>query len=257
MVFGDRLPSSGRSAITMAAATGPMPGTERSSCAAWRRGGSAATSAAMRLLAGADGLVEEGDMAVEILGDFGDRGLRCGGCVPERGWPRAGRGRRTRAVRRARSGSSGLCGGGRRAWAMAASMRASMASVLARKPAARAKARARFGIDAGMGDAALRSSAWPQQAVVGAGGLEQDEGAGCGEALGQRRRSASGVLAMALGPAGCAIEDIEMVFGDVDSDEARGYDHGACPCGARSAANGLVQLFRWSKSGRGPSPSTD
>ena len=45
---------------------------------------------------------------------------------------------------------------------------------------------------------------------------------------------AAGAVGDALGLVGAVVVDVEMRFGDVDSDEPVGYGHGACPCGARS-----------------------
>ncbi|WP_210191225.1 hypothetical protein, partial [Bradyrhizobium mercantei] len=50
------------------------------------------------------------------------------------------------------------------------------------------------------------------------------------------------------------IENIEVMFGDVDSDVTKGYDHGACPCDARSvgAASCNCSGCRWNGRETGP-----
>jgi hypothetical protein len=94
-------------------------------------------------------------------------------------------------------------------------------------------------------------------AVVMAGRLEDGEGAGAGaEALCQ---GVGGLRAIgeALRPPTLDVEDVEMGFGNVDSDDARVYGHIACPCDAGSAANSPEQLFRLNASKQaGPSRLT-
>ena len=68
--------------------------------------------------------------------------------------------------------------------------------------------------------------------VVDAGGLKDDQRI----ASPTRHQLCDGMWGVgdAFRHADAFIEDIKMMFGDVDSDATRGYDHGACPCDARS-----------------------
>ena len=75
-----------------------------------------------------------------------------------------------------------------------------------------------------------------QRTVIDAGGLEHDEH--IVSAPPTRHLLCDGLWRVgdALGLADGIIKNIEHGFGDVDSDAAKGYDHGACPCDARSVA---------------------
>lgn len=82
-----------------------------------------------------------------------------------------------------------------------------------------------------------------QLPVIAPGCLEHDKHSPAAPALGEccdRRRCIGDAL---MAPRR-RIEDVEARFGNVDSNEDLRYSHGACPCDARSAVNGLVQLFR-------------
>src|SRR5512133_2136488 len=114
--------------------------------------------------------------------------------------------------------------------AKAASIRASIGSDLASWPLARAKSRARAGLIRAKRMSAARSAA--KLEVVDAGGLKDDQRI----ASPTRHQLCDGMWGVgdAFRHADAFIEDIKMMFGDVDSDATRGYDHGACPCDARS-----------------------
>jgi hypothetical protein len=79
---------------------------------------------------------------------------------------------------------------------------------------------------------------------VVAGGLEQHEHVAAGPARDQKINRIGQVRDAPDRP-DAAVKNIKMVLGDIDSDEARMYLHDACPCAARSAADGLDQLFRF------------
>ena len=98
-------------------------------------------------------------------------------------------------------------------------------------------------IDPGIGQA-LCVEDRSQMAIIMARRLEDREGLLA--SLQPFRQGADGLAAVwkALGPPALRIKNVEMGFGDVDSDYARVYNHGACPCDAGSAANSPVQLFR-------------
>lgn len=114
---------------------------------------------------------------------------------------------------------------------------------MARRPAAAGEVAGLLGIDAGIGDVP-RIEDVAQVLIIGAGRLEE------GKAVLSRDKplcqGAGGLAAIgeALRPPTLGVEDVEMGFGDVDSNNIRVYDHGACPCDARSGASSLVQLFR-------------
>src|SRR4051794_14118762 len=115
--------------------------------------------------------------------------------------------------------------------AKAASIRASIGSVLASWPLARAKSRARAGLIRAKRMSAAHSASRSLE-VVDAGGLKDDQRI----ASPTRHQLCNGMWRVGdtFRHADAFIEDIEMTFGDVDSDAAKSYDHGACPCDARS-----------------------
>ena len=86
-------------------------------------------------------------------------------------------------------------------------------------------------VDPGEADTSL-TQGLPQSEVINTGGFEHYQRI----ASPTRHQIRDGMrrIVDALRRADRFIEDIKMMFGDVDSDAVRGYSHGACPCGARS-----------------------
>jgi hypothetical protein len=87
-----------------------------------------------------------------------------------------------------------------------------------------------FGIDPGVGHAGSLERP-PQARVVPPGRLEVGRPTPSGEIGGQRQDRL-----LAVGDPvepGLGIENVEIMFGNVDADVNKGY-HGTCPCGARS-----------------------
>jgi len=87
-------------------------------------------------------------------------------------------------------------------------------------------------IDPGMGDS-RRVECGTQGGVVMAGGFEHHQASAPAQLGGEPRH-----LGLSVGQtadvAAARVEDIEMPFGDIDSNGLRVYGHGACPCDARS-----------------------
>ena len=79
--------------------------------------------------------------------------------------------------------------------------------------------------------------------VIDARGLEDDQHI----ASPTRRDLCDGLRRVgdALRKGQAFIEDIEILFGDVDSDATKGYDHDACPCDARSVGAASCNCSGW------------
>src|SRR6202012_1844217 len=97
-------------------------------------------------------------------------------------------------------------------------------------------------IDPGEADAGL-TERLAEFAVIDAGGFEDDK---C-IASPTRHQLCDGMwhVGDAFRCTDGFVEDIEMMFGDVDSDATMGYDHGACPCDARSVGAASCNCSGW------------
>jgi hypothetical protein len=87
----------------------------------------------------------------------------------------------------------------------------------------------------GLGEEAGHRQDMAQIEIVPSGRLEQHEGVTLRPVVGQLSHGSRCIIAPD-GHAGCRIKHIQMMLGDIDSNKAKGYDHGAYPCAARSVA---------------------
>src|SRR3954452_5185718 len=235
-------PSSGSSASSVRALTGPAPGTERGSSSLARQAALSRTAVPRSRSIPASASSSQrrwASIPSRRAGSAAWRRLRSATSISS-SWRR----RATRAPRRRVASSGRGRAGGRTASAKRAIASASRRSVFASRPAARAKARTWRGLTTATGRAAAargavggashppggprapaRARARREAPPQPAGGLEHDERRReGGQALDQRRHA----LVVVVGGealAGGARVDVEPTLGDVDADERGSLVH--------------------------------
>jgi hypothetical protein len=83
-----------------------------------------------------------------------------------------------------------------------------------------------------------------QAGIVGTGRLEEDQPVLVLPAVDQRCESRR-FIGDPFGLAERIVKNVEMVFGDVATDKARLYGHGAYPCAARSGDAASINCSGW------------